>query len=471
MKKANAEAQKEAYEKQYHRMTQEPVGRLVRELSLPTIISMLVTNIYNMGDTFFVSQINTSASAATGVVFGLMAILQAFGFMFGHGSGTNISRKLGQRDLKGAKNFSACGFYLALLTGALIGVLGLIFLDPLMLLLGSTKTILPYARIYGAYILIAGPAMTLGCVMNNILRYEGLAFFGMIGLTSGGILNLFGDAFLINVCHMGIAGAGLSTAVTQYLSCVILIIPFLRGKTQSSFRWKYFTWKPAIVKKVIFNGTPSLMRNLLNALSTMLINHLAGGYGDAAVSAISIVNRIAFFLNCVTIGLGQGLQPIAAYNYGARIYSRLKKAYWYVWRLATALLVVLAVLAFLFADQVVGFFRNDPEVIEIGGTMMRYIAISMPFMAMSVFGDMIFQSIGQAAKATLLASLRRGVFLISFAYLLTAIFGIAGLEWAQSIAEMSASAIAFPMTLHFLHTLPKDKVTEVPVENTEKKSE
>lgn len=461
MKKRNAETQQIAYEKQYHRMTQEPVGRLVRELSLPTIISMLVTNIYNMGDTFFVSQIGTSASAATGVVFGLMAILQAFGFMFGHGAGTNISRKLGQRDLKSAKNFSACGFYLSLLTGSLIGLFGLIFLDPLMRLLGSTNTILPYARIYGIYILLAGPAMTTGCVMNNILRYEGLAFYGMVGLTSGGILNLFGDAFLINVCHMGIAGAGLSTMVTQYLSCLILILPFLRGRTQSSFHPKYFTWRPAIVKKVIFNGMPSLARNLLNALSTMLINHLAGGYSDAAVSAISIVNRVTFFLNCITIGLGQALQPIAAYNYGAKIYSRLKKCYWYVFRLASTLLVILAILAFLFAGQIVGFFRNDPEVIQIGSRMMRFISLSMPFMAMSVFGDMIFQSIGQAAKATLLTSLRRGLFLIFYAYLLTAIFGLTGLEISQGLSEISASLIAFPMTLQFLRHLPEDRIENV----------
>ena len=222
-------------EEQYRKMTQEPVSRLILSLSLPTIVSMLVTNIYNMADTWFVSGIGTSATGATGVVFGLMAILQAFGFMFGHGAGSNISRLLGARNVEHARNFSADSFYLSIGAGTLIMILGLLFMNPLMRLLGSTETILPYARDYAFYILIAGPALTSSCVMNNILRYEGKAFYAMIGLTSGGILNIFGDAFLIRVLHMGIAGAGLSTAVSQYVSFFILLLPYLRGKTQSSF--------------------------------------------------------------------------------------------------------------------------------------------------------------------------------------------------------------------------------------------
>ena len=230
-------------DEQYVRMTQTPVFRLILSLGLPTVISMLVTSIYNMADTYFVGTLGTSASGATGIVFGLMAILQAFGFMFGHGAGANIAQSLGNHDVHSAKTYASTSFWSSIGTGVLIGIFGLLFLDSLMTILGSTPTILPFARTYAIFILIAGPAMTSGCVMNNILRYEGKAFYAMIGLTSGGILNIFGDYLFVNVFHMGIAGAGLSTAISQYISMGILLMPYLRKQTQSSFHPKDFARK------------------------------------------------------------------------------------------------------------------------------------------------------------------------------------------------------------------------------------
>ena len=452
----NISEKKKAQEAQYKRMTGEKMSTLITQLSIPTIISMLVTNIYNMGDTYFVSALGTSASGATGIVFGLMAIFQAFGFMFGHGAGTNISRHLGMRNLGGAKKYSAHSFYLSIIVGAAVGVIGIIFINPLCRLLGSTDTILPYARIYAFYILISGPAMTSACVMNNILRYEGRAFYAMIGLTSGGILNLFGDAYLIRVLHMGIGGAGLSTAVSQYISCVILILPFLRGKTQSTFEWKNCTFEWHYMKHIIMNGTPSLARQSLNAISTMVINQLAGGYGDAAVAAVSIVNRVMFFLNCTTIGIGQGFQPVAAFNYGAGIYSRVRSAYLYVLKLALCIMSVLAVISFCFAPNIVNIFIEDPQVIAIGSPMMRVQCVSMLTMPFAVFGDMLFQSIGMPKRATLLASLRRGLLAIPYAVILTAVIGLVGLQWAQGLADISTAAIAAPMCYKFLKNLPPD---------------
>ena len=251
-------------QEQYERMTRTPVHHLICSLAVPTIISMLVTNIYNMADTYFVSGLGTSASAATGVVFGLMAILQAFGFMFGHGAGSHISRRLGARDVNSARTYSTMSFYLSLAAGAVIAVLGIAFMDPSMRLLGSTDTILPYARDYAFYILIAGPAFTSSCVMNNILHYEGKAFYAMIGLTSGGILNIFGDAFLINVLHMGISGAGLSTAVSQYISMIILAVPFIWGQVQSSLSPRYFRFSWKTMGDIVYVGFPSLMRQGLD---------------------------------------------------------------------------------------------------------------------------------------------------------------------------------------------------------------
>ena len=191
---------------QYQRMTETPIARLVTVLAIPTVISMLVTMFYNMADTYFVGTIGTSATGACGVVIGLMAILQAFGFMYGHGAGSHISRQLGAKEIERARVYASTSLFYAVVSGLVICMAGMLFMDPLMRLLGSTETILPYARIYAFYILLAAPAMTSSCVMNNILRYEGKAFFAMIGLTSGGILNIFGDAFLILGCHSLPAG-------------------------------------------------------------------------------------------------------------------------------------------------------------------------------------------------------------------------------------------------------------------------
>jgi len=240
-------------EKQYRKMTEEPVCRLIMKLGLPTTISMLITNVYNMVDTWFVSRLGTSAAGAVGIVFGLMAIIQAFGFMFGQGAGTNISRALGAHKKERARAFSATGFYLALFAGTAVSVFGILNLDGLCRLLGSTETILPYARIYAFYVLLSAPAMATGCVMNNILRYEGYASLAMVGLVSGGVLNMAGDAFFMFGLHMGVRGAALSTMISQYISFGILLYFLLCGKTQSSLSIRYFTkskclWKYSCVR-------------------------------------------------------------------------------------------------------------------------------------------------------------------------------------------------------------------------------
>lgn len=444
-------------EQQYERMTASPIPSLITSLAVPTIISMLVTSIYNLADTYFVSTLGTSASGAVGVVFGLMAVLQAFGFMFGHGAGSHISRRLGAKDVKGARVYSADSFFLSILTGIIIAVLGLCFLSPFMRLLGATETILPYARIYGMYILCAGPAFTASCVLNNILRYEGRAFYAMIGLTSGGILNIFGDALLINVFHMGIAGAGLSTMVTQYISLAILMVPYLRGQTQSSLNMKYISLKKNIVTGIIAVGFPSLMRQGLNAVSTMVLNGAAGQYGDAAVAAISIVNRIMMFLFAVSIGIGQGFQPVSAFNYGAEKYSRVKEGFYFALKLSEVLMLICGIIGFLFAEPLVTLFRDDPQVIAIGTSAMKIRSFSLVFMPMSVLGNMLFQSIGRAKTASFLAALRSGLLLIPSILILTAVWGLTGLEYAQAVSDTAASLLSLPFCHVFLKELPQDK--------------
>ncbi|MBE7038273.1 MAG: MATE family efflux transporter [Ruminococcaceae bacterium] len=443
---------------QFEKMTKWPIPKLVITLGIPTTISMLVTNIYNMADTYFVSELGNSASGAVGVVFGLMAIIQAFGFMFGHGAGSIIARKLGEKDVHSASIYASLSILACLSVGTLIGIFGLIFIEPLMHLLGSTETILPYAKQYGIYILIAAPVTMTSFALNNILRYEGKAFFAMIGLTIGGVLNIIGDPILMFGFDMGIAGAGLSTAISQFVGFVILISMFFRGKTLSKINIKYAKENPKAVFTIMATGFPSFCRQGFSSVSTMLLNNLAGMTGgDAAVAAMSIVNRITFFIFAVGLGIGQGFQPVASFNYGAKIYSRVKKAFYFTMFAGEALLGTFVIVGLLFSNHLIGIFRNDPTVVLIGTLSLKLQLLSLFFHPLTICSNMLFQSIGENKKATFLSMLRSGILFIPILLILTRLFGLFGVQSAQAIADVLAFFISAPLVLKFLKNLPKDR--------------
>ncbi len=441
----------------YEKMTKTPVSKLVIMLGIPTTISMLVTNIYNMADTYFVSALGNSASGAVGIVFGLMAIIQAFGFMLGQGAGSIISRRLGNQDVESARVTASLSFFTALLLGTVIGILGLIFIDPLMLLLGSTDTILPYARDYGRYILIAAPIMMASFVLNNILRYEGKANLAMIGLVTGGLLNMIGDPIFISGFDMGIAGAGLSTALSQCVSFMILLSMFLRGKTQTKIAITAITKNPLGITEVVKTGFPSLLRQGLNSISTMVLNSLAGGYGDAAVAAMSIVNRICFFIFAVGLGIGQGFQPVAGFNYGAKKYSRVKKAFFFTWGAGEVLLGSLAVVAFFVSGSLVGIFRDDVQVIEIGTQALRFQLLALFFQPVTICASMLFQSVGENKLASFFSLLRSGLFFIPTLIILDSVIGLTGIQMSQTVADVLAFMVAVPLVLRYIRRLPADE--------------
>lgn len=443
-------------EAQFRKMTETPINKLIASLSVPTVISMLITNIYNATDTYFVSKISIAASGATGVVFSLMAILQAFGFMFGHGSGSCISRHLGAQDIEKAKRYSSTGFILSLIAGAIIMVLGLLFIDPLMTFLGSTETILPYARDYGFYILLSGPAMTASCVINNILRYEGMAALAMVGLTSGGILNIILDPILIFTCDMGIAGAGLSTAVSQYISLAILLIMYYRGTAQSKMKVRFITLKPKFVWEIIATGLPSLARQGLNSVSNMVLNIQAAPFGDACIAAMSIVAKVSNLLFSVCVGIGQGFQPVSSFNYGAGKYSRVKKGIRFTWSFSTIVIFVLSLACFIFAPQIVTMFRHETEVVEVGTLALRMLCASLVVLPTVMIGNMTFQSIGKSGRAFFLALTQNGLFFIPLVLLLPKFMGIYGIEAAQPIAYVIAAVVTVPFVLVFMRSLPED---------------
>ena len=445
---------------QYKLMTETPVSSLIIKLGIPTTVSMLVTNIYNMADTYFVGTLGTSASGAVGVVFGLMAIIQACGFTFGHGAGSIISRRLGAKDKATADAVASTSFFCSVLCGFLITVLGLSFFTPCLKLLGSTDTILPFARDYALWILLAAPIMTSSFVLNNILRYEGKASLAMIGLTAGGLLNIFGDWLLIKVVGMGIEGAGISTAISQSVSFTILLCMFLRGKTQSHISIRLFKNGLPYLKDVLATGFPSLMRQGLSSVSTMLLNNAAGLYGDAAVAGMTIVNRICFFIFAVGLGIGQGYQPVCSFNYGAKKYKRVKKGFLFTFGAGELFLSVLAVIGLFFSDFLVGLFRDDPQVIAVGSFALKAQLIALFFQPLSICSNMTFQSVGKNKPATFLSMLRSGLVFIPILLILSNRMGLTGVQIAQTVTDVITFFVSIPFIVYFFKQLPKNDIEQ-----------
>lgn len=443
-------------EEQYIKMTETPVQKLIITLSVPTIISMLITSIYNMADTAFVGQLGTSASGAVGVVFGFMAIIQAIGFMFGQGSGSILSRRLGQRDYEKASRIASTGFFCSLICGLAIMILGLIFINPLVFFLGSTTTIAPYARIYITYILAACPPMIASFVMNNILRYEGKASLGMIGMLAGSLLNIAGDPILMFGFHLGIAGAGLSTAISQYISFFILFYMFFNKKTQTRLSIKKADPSPAVIADICATGLPSLIRQALASVATMLLNKEAGFFGDAAVAAMSIVSRISMFIFSFALGIGQGFQPISAFNYGAKKYNRVKSACFYTVLFSEAIIIIISAIVLIYSGQLIQIFRNDPKVIQIGTRALRLHCLTLIFMPFGTVTEMLLQSTGHRFQASIVSSLRSGVIFIPSLIILSCLRGLAGIQEAQPLSYVLTVIPSAYMMVWFFRRMPED---------------
>ena len=445
---------------QYDKMTKTPIWKLILKLSVPTIISMLITNIYNLADTAFVGKLGNSASGAVGVVFGLMSVIQAIGFMFGQGSGSIISRLLGNKDNENSNSVASSAFMYTMIFGILLSIVCFIFIDPLMIALGSTETIFPYAKTYASFILAVTPFMTACFTLNNILRYEGKAFLGMIAMLSGAILNIFGDALLMFGFKMGIAGAGMSTAISQFITFIILLSMFLRGKTQCVISVKYFGFSFKKLWNIVSTGFPSMLRQGLSTLTTILLNGCAGSYGDEAVAAISIVNRISFFVLSIAIGIGQGFQPVSGFNYGAGKYSRVKKGFIFTALASEVVVGIAAVVLMIFSGNLIALFRDDPTVCEIGSRTLLLQSVALFFLPLCCTTEMMYQSTGRKLGAAILSSLRGGVIFIPALLILNSTRGLYGIEEAQPCAYI----LAFFPTLFFLYSylksLPEDKDEE-----------
>ena len=422
-------------------LTKTPVHKLICILSVPTIISMMVTNLYNMADTFFVGRISTQATAAVGIVLSLMNIIQAVGFFCGHGSGNYVSRKLGAGEFQEAEEMASTGFALAFLMGFAILAWGLADLTGLSKVLGATDTIINETRDYMRIILIGTPFMTSQLVINNQLRFQGAAFYAMVGLVSGAVLNIFLDPLFIFTFNLGVSGAALATIISQIISFLILLYGTTKG-ANIKIHAKNIKFNSHYLLQIVNGGTPSLARNALISFSSILLNRTAGAIaGDAAIAGMSVVNRVMMFANSALIGFGQGYQPVCSYNYGAGLHGRVKEGYKFCVAYGTLFLIILGVVCSFKSEEIVKFFRDDIDVI-----LIRWQMFSMPLNAMIVLSNMMLQSIGKGVRATITASARSGIFFIPAILILSRFYGLTGVELAQPAADVCAFILAIPFT-------------------------
>ena len=445
-------------DEKFKKMTQSPVGRLICSLAVPCIISMLVTSFYNMADTYFVGMLKSNAATgAVGVVFSMMSVIQAVGFFFGQGSGVYISRCLGRQDYGEASSMAATGFVSSLLTGLLICIFGQIFLEPLAYLLGSTDTILPYTKDYLRIILLGAPWMATSLVLNNQLRFQGSASYAMVGIVTGAVINSALDPLLMFGLNLGIAGAGWATIISQFISFCILYAVCAKGSniriSLKNVRVKWF-----YCSQMIQGGLPSLSRQILASFATICLNNAARAYGDTAIAAVGVVQRIMYFGASTMLGFGQGFQPVCGINFGARLYDRVKEGFWFCVKYSTIFLVLIGAGGAIFAPQLIALFRDDPAVVEFGTAALRFQCMTFWVQGWIVMSNMMQQSTGQTLPATFNSIARQGLFFIPAVLILPMFLGETGIQVAQSVADIATFCVALPMQLYILKKLQRGEL-------------
>lgn len=445
---------------QFEKMTQWPIPKLVVSLGIPTMINMMVTSLYNLADTYFVSGLGQEATGAVNVVLSLMSIIQAIGFTLGMGSGALVSKLLGQRKQKEADTVATSAFFSAILCGLTICILGSIFLTPLLWFLGAPEeagvavTTMEYARQYTRYILFAAPFMCASYVLNNVLRAQGKALLSMLGLVSGAIINVVLDPILIYGANMAMRGAALATCISQITSFGILLYLFLSGKTIVQIKRERISKKMAVYMDIISTGFPSFCRQILASLCTVLLSWSVKPY-DGALAALGVVQKVFMFAFSISLGIGQGYQPVLGYNYGCARYERVKKAYLFTLAFSTALMTVFASVCAIFAPNIMSAFLEKENAIQIGALALRMQCICMPLLPLNFMAGVTYQAVGNKLSAAILSVSRQGLFYIPAVLILPNVIGLFGVQCCQSVSDFFSALFALPFTLAFFKSLNK----------------
>ena len=428
----------------YTFLTQAPVHRVIGAMAIPTIISMLLTSMYNLVDTFFVGKINTQSTAAVGVVFSVMFFIQAFSFFFGNGSGNYISRQLGAQNTKDAEVMASTGLFYTLVFSLIVMLLGWIFLEPISILLGSTPTILPYTRQYLGISLLGTPFIMGTFCINNQMRFQGFTKYSVYGVISGSIINCLLDPVFIFGFSMGVSGAAVASVIGQISGFVIMLI-MSQKEGVIHYTHRRISFEGRFVKEIIAGGTPSISRQGLASVSTIALNSVAGNYGDAAIAAMSIVTRISMFIFSVIVGLGQGFQPMCGFCYGAKLYDRVKEGFWFSTKIGTFFLLFWSVVLIIFSGEVVSLFRDDPQVIAIGIPALRYQMIIFPACSFMMMANMMMQTCRKTIRANILAASRQGLFFIPLIFVLPYFYGLFGVEICQAVSDIISLIVTIPI--------------------------
>lgn len=428
----------------YTFLTQAPVHRVIGAMAIPTIISMLLTSMYNLVDTFFVGKINTQSTAAVGIVFSVMFFIQAFSFFFGNGSGNYISRQLGAQNTKDAEVMASTGLFYTLVFSLIVMLLGWFFLEPISILLGSTPTILPYTRQYLGISLLGTPFIMGTFCINNQMRFQGFTKYSVYGAISGSIINCLLDPVFIFGFSMGVSGAAVASVIGQICGFIILLI-MSQKEGVIHYTHRRISFEGRFVKEIIAGGTPSISRQGLASVSTIALNSVAGNYGDAAIAAMSIVTRISMFIFSVIVGLGQGFQPMCGFCYGAKLYDRVKEGFWFSTKIGTFFLLFWSVVLIIFSGEVVSLFRDDPEVIAIGIPALRYQMIIFPACSFMMMANMMMQTCRKTIRANILAASRQGLFFIPLIFVLPYFYGLFGVEICQAVSDVISLIVTIPI--------------------------
>ncbi|MBR2374983.1 MAG: MATE family efflux transporter [Clostridia bacterium] len=452
--------------KQFDKMTKTPIARLVIGLGIPTMLNMMVTSLYNLADTYFVTGLGQQATGAVNVVLSLMSIIQAIGFTFGMGSGSIVSKLLGARKREEADKVASTAFFTAGAIGVLILLFGMLFLSPLMRLLGAPSetgvetTTLAYAKEYSTWILFAAPFMCMSFVLNNVLRAEGKAVLSMAGLVSGAVINVALDPILIYGADMGIAGAGIATCVSQVISFAILLGMFLTGKTVVRMRVRSIARQFAVYFDVIATGFPSFCRQILASLCTVMLNWAVKPY-DGALAALGIVQKVFMVAFSISLGIGQGYQPVLGYNHSAKRYDRVRGAYLFTLVFSMSLMSVFAIVCAIFAPNLMRAFNQTDNATKIGALSLRLQCICMPLLPVNFMISITYQTVGNKGIASLLSVSRQGLFYIPAVLILPKVAGLFGVQCCQSVSDAFSFLFALPFTYLFFKSLKQAQAAQL----------